>query len=361
MTTRASDITQAITATAAAIALLYFLRPIIVPFILALVLAVLVSAVERFIVTRSPSSPRWATALVAGLLVLLCAIIASLVIAQGAAQIVRQAPALIERIEEIVQEIGRGAGLRRTVHLNTLTGDINLPQIAGDVLGSVGNIFSSLLLMVTYFIFILAGRSTVKYKLENLSEVPGRSSRVEAALGRIATDIETYVWVQTVTGLMTASAAAAVMFTLGLENALFWTIVLFLLSFIPILGVTVGSIVPALFALLQFPSWWQAVAIFGVIQVAAFIVGNLIYPRMQAQTQNIDPVATLLSLAFWGWLWGITGAFLAVPMTLIVMMICAHFPTTRWVAVVLSNTGRVVLPEQRPRAISAEREPGGAE
>ncbi len=348
MTTRARDVAQAITATAAGIALLYFLRPILLPFVLALVLAVLVNAVERFLRSRSPKSPRWAASVVAALLVLLGAVVASMVIAQGAAQIVRQAPALLERIQDIVRQVAHGMSIHRNISLETLTGDINIPQLAGEFAGSVGNLASALLLMLTYFVFILAGRANVDRKLANLSELPQPSTRIQSALGRIASDIETYIWVQTVTGLMASAAAAAVMFGVGLDNALFWTILLFLLSFIPILGVTVGSIVPALFALLQFPSWWQAAAIFGVIQVAAFIVGNLIYPRMQAETQNIDPVATLLSLAFWGWLWGIAGAFLAVPLTLIVMMICSHFPQTRWVAILLSNDGRVAAPDDGP-------------
>ena len=138
---------------------------------------------------------------------------------------------------------------------------------------------------------------------------------------------------------MKTAAAAAVMLTVGLNNALFWTAIFFLLTFTPSIGVTVGSIAPALFALLQFPSAGQAIAIFSVIQLTAFIVGNFIYPRIQADVQNIDPVATILSLAFWSFLWGIPGAFLAVPLTLILMMIFAQFDSTRWIATVLSNDG----------------------
>ena len=71
---------------------------------------------------------------------------------------------------------------------------------------------------------------------------------------------------------------------------------------------TVGLIAPALFALIQFPTVWQANAvIFVVIQVVATVVGNMIYPRLQAATQNIDPLATILSLSFWILLWGLAG------------------------------------------------------
>ena len=149
---------------------------------------------------------------------------------------------------------------------------------------------------------------------------------------------------------MIAGVSAAVMFAVGLDNAWFWTILLFLLCFIPMIGVTVGSIVPALFALLQFASWWQAAVIFGAIQVVAFIVGNFIYPRLQAETQNINPIATLLALSFWGSLWGLTGAFLAVPLTLMVMMAFAYFERTRWIAVLLSDDGKPSLPKRLTEA-----------
>lgn len=340
-------IAQAVIASAAGIALLYFLRAIVVPFILALVLAVLVNALVRFIGKRSPKAPPWAAVVLAALLVLLCAVAAALIFVQGAANMVRQAPALVARIDEIVLQLGQAVGLAKPLRLATLTGSVDVPLLAGHLLGGVGNFFAGLLLMITYFIFILAGRRHVKDKVANLSDQPGGGKAVEAAARRIAGDIETYLWVQTVTGVMIAGASALIMVAVGLDNSLFWTIVLFLLCYIPMIGVTVGSIAPALFALLQFPTWWQAAAIFGTIQAVAFVVGNFIYPRMQAETQNIDPVATLLSLAFWGSLWGLTGAFLAVPLTLMVMMICAQFPRSRWLAVLLSNNGRIAFPDSK--------------
>ena len=349
MSARWSGIAQAVIATAAGIALLYFLRDILVPFILALVLAVLVNALVRFIGNQSPWAPRWASVLVAGLLVLLCAVVTALIFVQGAAQMVKQAPQLIDRLDGIVMQIGHAVGLKRPLHLATLTGSINVPQLAGDLLGSVGSFFAGLLLMITYFIFMLAGRRHMDTKFDLLAQNAAGGPNVQNASRQIADDIETYLWVQTVTGLMIGGVSALAMFAVGLDHTIFWTIVLFLLCFIPIIGVTVGSIVPALFALLQFPTWWQADVVFGVIQAVAFVVGNFIYPRMQAETQNIDPVATLLSLAFWGYLWGLTGAFLAVPLTLIVMMICAHFPRARWVAILLSNDGRVAFPDDAPK------------
>lgn len=347
-------IALAVIATAAGIGLLYFLRPVLIPLILAFVLAVLVNALVRFIGKRSPKAPRWAVLLLAGVIVVVAAAAAFVVIAQGAANMVREAPRLMARMDELVFDAGQALHLHKPLSLATLIGNLSVPQIAGTAAGSVGQLFSGLVLMITYFGFILAGRERVNRKIASLGRLSRKPMPIEEAVSYISARIETYVWVHTVTGTIVASASCAVMLAVGLHNALFWAVMILLLSFIPMIGVTIGSIVPALFALVQFPNWWQAAVIFAGIQAAAGIVGNLIYPRLQAQTQNIDPVATLFALAFWGYLWGLTGAFLAVPLTTIVMMVCGYFPQTRWLAIVLSNDGSPVFATSSPKKLSPE-------
>jgi predicted PurR-regulated permease PerM len=333
-------ITQVITATGVGMALLYFLRSILIPVVVAFVLAILVDALVRSLVRRRPKTPGWAVAAIAGAIIGSSAFGAIYVIAHGGVEIVQQGPALIARLEQLVEEAGRSFGLDQPLRLSTLVGQISIPALAGSVLASLQSVVSGVFLMLVYFGFMLASRARIAPKVRNIATTSDRADAIKKGMVRIAGDVETYVWVQTLTGMMLAGVSGAVMVGVGLDNALFWTIVLFLLSFIPVVGVTVGSVAPALFALLQFPTVWQAAAVFGGIQVAAFVVGNLIYPRMQADTQNIDPVATILALSFWSFLWGLPGAFLAVPLTLMLMMVCAQFENTRWVAVLLSNDGR---------------------
>jgi predicted PurR-regulated permease PerM len=261
-------------------------------------------------------------------------------LAQGGVQLVQQAPALIDRIEQVVQSIGRSLRLHETLHLSALLGQVNLARIAGYVVSGVQGVGGTVLLVIIYFGFMVFGRQRISRKLDAMAAESRKDDLTRALVERAAADVRTYMWVQTVTGVMITGGATAVMLIVGLDNVLFWTVIFFLLTFIPQIGVTVGSVAPALFALLQFPTTWQAILIFAVIQVVAFVVGNLIYPRMQADTQNIDPVATILSLSFWTVLWGIPGAFLAVPMTLMLMMIFAQFENTKWVAAALSNDGK---------------------
>lgn len=348
---RTIAVAQIVTGMGAAVALLYFLASIIIPFVIAFVLAVLVNALVRFIQNRWSAAPAWAVSLLAGLVVIATASTGIFIMAQGAAKMVAQGPALLVRLDEISVQFGLSLHLHEPLHISAILGKVTVADVAGFLLSGMQGLFSGLLLMVVYFGFMLAGRKRIAEKVERAAGSSSRASAIKATIARIAADIETYVWVQTITGVILTAAATAVMLAVGLDNVLFWAVIFFLLTFIPNIGVTVGSIAPSLFALIQFKTVWQAITIFLVIQVVATIVGNLIYPRLQAHTQNIDPVATLLSLAFWSWLWGLPGAFLAVPMTLMSMMVFTQFPSTRWVAAMLSNDGKPVFRQR------GEREP----
>lgn len=305
---------------------------------IAFVLVVLVEALVTAIKRRWPAAPAWLVSSIAGVAVIFAAAGGIFVLAQGAVQMVEQGPALLNRLDGLVQSIGRSLHFPEPLDLNALVGQVNVREVARYILSGVQGVGGTTILVVIYFGFMLGGRRRISRKFDLIGG--SSESSPNRLVERAAADIRTYLWVQTVTGLMITAAATAVMLIVGLDNVLFWTVVFFLLTFIPQIGVTVGSIAPALFALLQFPTTWQAILIFAVIQAAAFIVGNVIYPRMQADTQNIDPIATIVSLSFWTFLWGITGAFLAVPLTLMLMMVFAQFGSTRWIAAVLSNDGK---------------------
>lgn len=356
ITSRTIATAQVITGVAAAVALLHFLASIIIPFVIAFVLTVLVNALVRFIQNRWAAAPGWAVSLLAGLVVIVTASTGIFIMAQGAAEIVSQGPALLDRLDDISLGIGRSLHLHEPLHIASIVGKVSVADVAAFLLSGMQGLISGLLLMVVYFGFMLAGRKRIGVKVERVAGSSSRATAIKASILRISTDIETYVWVQTITGLILTSAATAVMLIVGLNNVLFWAVIFFLLTFIPNLGVTIGSIAPSLFALIQFPTLWQAITIFAVIQLVATIVGNMIYPRLQAHTQNIDPVATLLSLAFWSWLWGLPGAFLAVPMTLMAMMVFTQFASTRWVAAMLSNDGRPVFQREDEGPIDKKKD-----
>jgi AI-2 transport protein TqsA len=337
---RVTNTALVFTGTAAAIGLLYYLRDILIPFVIAFVLAVVVDALVQEIHRRWSGGPKWAVSGLAAVVVIAAAAAGIYVLSAGAVRLVANGPALLDRLDRLAMAVGITLHLSKPLHLVTLVGTLDMKQVAGFLLAGLQGVGGTLVLIIIYFGFMVLGRERIAAKHDVMVGAPHAARSPNRVIARIAADVRTYLWVQTVTGAMITAAATAAMIAVGLDNVAFWTVVIFLLTFIPNIGVTVGSVAPALAALLQYPSAWQGIVIFAVIQVAAFVVGNMIYPKMQAETQNIDPVATIFALSFWGLLWGLSGAFLAVPLTLVLMMIFAQFDSTKWVAALLSNDGK---------------------
>ena len=106
------------------------------------------------------------------------------------------------------------------------------------------------------------------------------------------------------------------------------------------MGGAIGCFLPPLFAIVQFPdSFLPATILFVALQAIYFVVGNIVLPRMQGDSLNMDPTVVLLSLAVWGALWGMPGMFLSTPLTVACMVILAQFDGSRWIAILLSEDG----------------------
>ena len=134
------------------------------------------------------------------------------------------------------------------------------------------------------------------------------------------------------------------MTAMGLQSATFWAFLIFIIVFVPVVGGLIAAVLPPLFALVQFTTLWEPVVLFCGLQVILFVVGSILLPRMQRDGLNIDPVMVLLSLAFWGAIWGIPGMFLSTPLTVTAIIVLAQFQNSRWIAVMMSGDGH---PETR--------------
>jgi predicted PurR-regulated permease PerM len=223
--------------------------------------------------------------------------------------------------------------------IDQLFAQLNPTRYLSDVAKGLQGFASNAVFVLIYLGFILASRRGFERKIVGL--FPQREERQESieAFIRIRDGVEQYLWVQTVTGLMIAVGSWIVMAVVGLDNAVFWAFLIFIASYIPVVGGLVGVLAPPIFALVEFDGFWPAIILLAVLQTIQFVVGNVVQPRMQGRSLNMDPVAVLLALAFWGKVWGLAGMFLSTPLTVMTMVILAQFEGSRWVAVLLSADG----------------------
>ena len=328
-------------------ATLKWAQDILTPLALALFLAVMIDSFARVLTLRAPTFPKklaLPTAVVLSLL--LFGVSIWIVVDNGkgffdhSSEYVASLNAIIAKFAPIVSRWAPGLELKVAPTIGDVVKQLNPQRYFGDVAQSFNSFATSAVLVLIYLGFILASRKGFGRKIVALFPHHAERELNMNMFQRIRDGVEQYLWIQTVTGLMIAVAAWVVMMVVRLDNAFFWAFLIFLAAYIPILGGAIGCFLPPLFALVQFPdSLWPAIGLFAALQGIFFVVGNVIYPRMQGDSLNMDPTVVLLSLAVWGALWGVPGMFLSTPLTVAALVNLAQSEGARWIPILLSEAG----------------------
>jgi predicted PurR-regulated permease PerM len=152
----------------------------------------------------------------------------------------------------------------------------------------------------------------------------------------IASKIRKYMLIRTLMSVLTGLAVFAFTFSLGIDLAIAWAVISFVLNYIPYLGPLIAVVLPVLFSSVQFESWQMIIVIFGGLYSIQFLIGNYLEPIIAGNALAISPLVMLVSFFFWIFLWGLPGAFIGIPVTIALLTICAHSPSLHWVAKLLS-------------------------
>ncbi len=152
----------------------------------------------------------------------------------------------------------------------------------------------------------------------------------------IAGKIRKYMLIRTVVGVLTGLAVFAFTFSLGLDLAIAWAVISFVLNYIPYLGPLIAVILPVLFSSVQFASWQMIIVIFGGLYAIKLITGNYLEPIIAGNALAISPLVMRFAFFFWIFLWGLPGAFIGIPVTIALLTIFAHSPSLHWLAKLLS-------------------------
>ena len=205
-----------------------------------------------------------------------------------------------------------------------------------------GNLMQGTVLVILFVTFLFAERIWFRSKLNNFIGDEANAKRVAKIFASIIHRVNYYILVKTiisaVTGVMTFILATA--FNLDLAVAI--GVITFVLNFIPNIGSIVATILIAIMAHVQLADVATTAIIFGVAGIIQFVNGNIIDPSLMGRALRLSSFGIIISLAFWGAVWGIPGMFLSVPIMVMLMVVCSHVPALRPVAILLSREG---LPE----------------
>lgn len=316
------------------------LRSILTPLALAIFLLLMIDGLARGLSHRAAWLPRSAALPVA--IVIIVAIFAGAIwaVADNAAHFARQASTYSTKLNSLIGAVAARTGIDAPPTLDELLADASPAKVVGAVAGGLRRGGEVAVFVLIYLGFLIAARRGFPNKLHSLFSGATESLEADRLLERIRIGVESYVWGQTMIAGIIALASAAIMALLGLQHVIFWSFLIFLASFIPVIGGAIGVLIPPLFGLLQFDDFARPIAMLVGLELLHVAVGQVLQPRLHGKNLNLDPVVVVLALAFWSLIWGVAGAFLSIPLTVIAMAVLAEFNSTRWIAVLLSSDGR---------------------
>ncbi len=340
----------------ACLAALHVMTALLTPLIVAVFMMILVDTVSRLVARVQPRSPEWLRVTAAFVLMTGIVVGAIALVAYSAPGFASSVRGMSGQLSVVLAEITTRFGVP-TAQVSAIIASVDVRNYVAIMLLAIQHMTTGLILVVIYLGFLLAARASFERKLNMLFPEGEARGHAERVFERVRTGAESYVGLQTFKAILLASTAWVIMALLGLQNALFLAFLVFLGAYIPILGPAAAVVAPTMLAVLQFDLTWRPLALFLSLQTSVILIDNILLPRMQGERLDVEPVVVLLSLGFWSLIFGMTGALLSTPLTVVVIAIAAETPRLRWLAVALSSHGHTHIRTPRPRLIGPSAAP----
>jgi predicted PurR-regulated permease PerM len=322
----------------ACVAAAHWLQNLLTPLMVAVFALILIDSLAHQVGRLLPKSPEWTrVGLAFGII--------SLVLVGAGALVVHSAPRFAASLLDAVNK-AQDVGYQITSGLNLPHGfrfePLNLhPYITG-MLSGVREMATGLILVVVYLGFLLASRRTFHQKVARLFPSDKSRDHAERIFQRVRSGTESYIGLQAFKGVLLGTVFFVIIRLFGLSNAMFLGFVVFLASFIPILGPAAAVVAPVVLGLAEYGFGWRAVVMFLCLQATVIAIDSVLLPRLQGERLNVDPVVVLVSLGFWSLIFGIIGALFSTILTVVVIAIASETPRLKWLAIVLSKRGEAV-------------------
>ena len=306
--------------------LLQLLAGILLPLVLALLIAILVQPFINYLLKKG--LPKWLILPTFSILSLAVLFGIGLIVSNTISQIVEEQNFLLSRfllkIDNLLIWINTtfNAKLDSTLLVSELykyLGDSSIPETISGFASGIGSFMGSFLFFSLYYVMLLAGMANYEKYLNYVGGEKGDALLREYE--NIKKSMFSYMWVKVVISLITGILVFSFCTLYGIKFAMFWGFFAFILNFIPNIGSIIATIIPVLMGILQLESITD-ITVFSISLVSTqFIMGNIIEPIIMGNRMRINTLTVLFGLVFWGYIWGIPGMLLSVPLLVIMKII----------------------------------------
>jgi predicted PurR-regulated permease PerM len=331
---RASRASLVILAILAIIAALHVAAEIVIPVVAAVVLQFMVAPAMRQLCRWRIPPPLSAAVIVIGLATML--ILGVYHLTSPAAEWLDRLPQVSARIQEKlrvvrepVEQVAKAS--QQVEQATTITGEttnvqvtLRQPGLLQQLAGGLRSVLFGISVTLVVLYFLLATGDMFRRKLVRVIERFEDKKRALATLSDIEQQVSVYLSTQTLINLGLGTIVGVVLWWLGVPNPGLWGLMVAFANFIPFFGFIIAAGVLMTVSLLSFESFWWALAAPGAYAALKIVEGNFVSPNILGRSLTLNPLVIILSLLFWGWLWGPVGALLSVPMLVIAKTVCEH-------------------------------------
>ncbi|MXX98144.1 MAG: AI-2E family transporter [Rhodothermaceae bacterium] len=318
------------------------LRSVLVPFSVALLLSFIFQPIVLYLKARR--IPMVIALVVVFVVLAAAATIVGYIVYSSAQSLATAADRYLPRIQTVIADIE--ALLQSAAAVMGLEeGRLDLSQVIdpsivstllqsgiGEAFTFAGNTF----LVLLFMLFILAGSGELVVKVRR-AYPESIAARIASVTDNISQQVRQYLVAKTLVSVGTGLLIFLVLWLLGVDYAIFWGFLAFILNYIPNIGSFVAVILPFCFALLQFDTLTIPIIAALLMWLIQMVMGNVVDPRLMAFSLNLSPLLVIVSLIFWGWLWGIAGMILAVPLTATIKIFFENIDSLRPIAVLMGS------------------------
>jgi len=247
-------------------------------------------------------------------------------------------PSYQNRVSMIITQFFDFTHLPEPQNLEEILNKVDLQYVFTLIVSWFTSIFSSAWIILFYVLFILLEYRYFKEKLNLMISGNSNKSEIIWIIDKIKKDIKSYFLIKTIVSFITATTSYIAMVIFWLNFAVFWGLLILILNFIPSIWSIIAVWLVVIFSFVQ-PEFW----LYNSLLLSTTLIGiqvlmwNIIEPKFMWNKLNLSPLVIILSLWFWGSIWGIVGMLLSVPLMVIINIILAKIPATKPLAILLSE------------------------
>ena len=253
-------------------------------------------------------------------------------------ELIKKLPIYQKQIIWLIKDFFQATHIPEPKNINEMLQKFNMVNIFKQVLSSITSIFSNTWMIFFYTLFIILEYRYFSDKLTLMVTDTQKRQNIINTIKKIKNDTKAYFIIKTIVSFFTAFFSYLVMASFRLDFAIFWSFLIFILNFIPNVGSIIALFFPISIALIQKNMTFLDFSFISIFLIwIQILMWNIVEPKFMWNRLNLSPLAILISLSFWWYLWWIIWMILSVPIMVIVNIILAKIPSTRPIAIMLSE------------------------